>query len=163
MIADGDKSYTFDCLTPDADIYGYTGNCQIGDTTTTNRPCVCTLEYDPWCCDGEEFGNKCKAGCSGWDALNDDRCDNNVCPDTTSTDTPCVCTKEYDPYCCNGEEFGNKCLAECGGWDYANDCENNVCPDTTSTSSGSTSTTDDVSDPSGAYRYGIFIGFGFIA
>ena len=87
-------------------------NHQCGD-------CVCTEQWYPVCCKGEQFSNQCDAECHGFSI--DDHCSMKEC------DTPCLCTKEFMPVCCNGKQYGNACMATCEAYDVDDDCITGEC------------------------------------
>ena len=82
MIADGDMDYSFGCLTvmntntvnmvnnvgtAGLAMDGYQGECKGYEPPRNSSDlCVCTYEWEPYCCDGREFGNKCHAECEGF-------------------------------------------------------------------------------------------------
>merc|ERR1712087_799248 len=127
-----DETYDNACLAECAG-FNVDADCEqtVCDTTTTtstvlvtDNGCsddyVCTLEYNPYCCRGEDFGNACQATCDGGFNV-DEECSNNECDE-------CACTREYDPYCCNDKTYSNGCLARCGGFpDFEDVCENIEC------------------------------------
>lgn len=128
LVADGDMYYDFGCLTvmdedTTADLSGYGGECtEYRPPRNSSDLCVCTMEYDPYCCGGRDFGNKCHAECEGFYVYTD--CERSQCDGPPSRDSSeCLCTKEYVPYCCDGEVYGNQCTAECQGFDVAAECE----------------------------------------
>merc|ERR1712176_671551 len=85
---DNDKTLSYGCcgtcvyIANDQDILEcsqYVPQDLVCPDTTTDAPCVCTKEYMPYCCDGNEYGNGCMAACDGYDV--DD--DSTVCYATT--------------------------------------------------------------------------------
>ena len=88
--------------------------CELG----LCRDCMCTMEMNPYCCDGTTYSNPCRAACAGFeDAVENEKCEKGRCGDVF------ICTTEYDPYCCDDKTYDNKCYAEKqGGFE---DPENN--------------------------------------
>ena len=53
-----------------------------------DEPCHCSMEWDPWCCGGTTYTNKCHAMCDGIDVgSSDSGCYHGQCDDTTTVDT----------------------------------------------------------------------------
>ena len=71
--------------------------CEMGKCVD----CVCTTEYDPYCCYDEEYGNKCEAECGGI-VDPDKECEKRSCDESSGS-----CTNEYDPICCNKVSFNS--------------------------------------------------------
>ena len=89
--------------------------CEMGKC----EDCICTKEYEPWCCYGQEYDNICQAECAGIkDPENDKECEYRSCEGT-------ICTTEIDPYCCSKVSYDNPCLAEKDG--FADAPNNNKC------------------------------------
>eukprot|EP01084_Bolivina_argentea_P285463 489530_1 len=55
------------------------------DVCPVVAPCICTLQYDPFCCEGTVYGNACQAGCEGFTVDTD--CTAGACPVPTTTTT----------------------------------------------------------------------------
>ena len=65
-----------------------------------NSDTICPAVYNPVCCNGQTYLNKCQAkSCLGTKIYG--KCDQ------------CICTKEYKPVCCGGQTYSNKCIAQC--------------------------------------------------
>eukprot|EP00484_Ammonia_sp_Unknown_P006924 CAMPEP_0197075042 /NCGR_PEP_ID=MMETSP1384-20130603/211413_1 /TAXON_ID=29189 /ORGANISM="Ammonia sp." /LENGTH=436 /DNA_ID=CAMNT_0042513885 /DNA_START=26 /DNA_END=1334 /DNA_ORIENTATION=+ len=60
------------------------GICVDDGITTTSTGCICTLQYDPYCCDDTTYGNACVAECEGF-----------------TVDADCA-EGECDDVCCGG-------------------------------------------------------------
>ena len=73
-------------------------------------PCMCTKEFQPVCCNGQTYSNKCLAACNGCERPEKGSC-------------PCVCTEQWQPVCCNGQTYSNLCFAGCHG------CEDHEPPE----------------------------------
>eukprot|EP01083_Nonionella_stella_P083402 230615_1 len=58
----------------------------------TSKPCYCTAQYDPVCCDGTTYSNKCMAGCADKTDCVAGQCEE-VTP-TTGTEVRVVLTME---------------------------------------------------------------------
>jgi hypothetical protein len=113
----------------------------VGLTIDRQLECMCTKEYEPYCCNGKTYSNKCLASCVGCSSGNPGACDDCICTQEyepyyyngktysnkclascvgCSSGKPsvcddCICTEQYDPYCCNGKTYSNKCHASCAG------------------------------------------------
>ena len=63
-------------------------------------------EYDPVCCNGEEYSSPCSAEAAG-----KTDCYAGTCQDE------CHCTHKYIPVCCGNKTYGNICTAKCADED----------------------------------------------
>ncbi len=116
------------------------------------KPELCLAIYAPVCgCDGQTYGNDCKAAAAGVNGLHEGACEGtNACenndqcagksycakPDGACDGAgecapmPDVCPAIYAPVCgCNGATYGNECEAAAAGLTVLHDgeCEPKVC------------------------------------
>eukprot|EP01083_Nonionella_stella_P153338 492596_1 len=92
------------------------GGICVEETTTTAVACICTLQYDPYCCDGTVYSNLCGAGCDGFTADDCVEAVEGECPSTCGGLAAFACDKGLvcvdDPTDdCDPENGG----ADCGG------------------------------------------------
>jgi len=95
-------------------------------TTTAERQCFCTFDYNPVCCEDPDtseattYSNQCTATCDGMDSCSEGACE---------TETECICTFDYTPVCCEDPDtlisktYSNQCSANCDGFDSCSDGE----------------------------------------
>eukprot|EP01083_Nonionella_stella_P016166 45210_1 len=83
--------------------------------------CVCTMEYDPFCCDGTTYDNACQARCRGVDAPK------YTCKKGSCESQACACPYVHQPICCNEENYPNSCTAKCVGIDVEKECKEGAC------------------------------------
>jgi hypothetical protein len=113
------------------------GDCE-GKGTCTERPVLCTREYQPVCgCDGVTYGNACEAAAAGVSIAHRGPCvaagdctASGDCPpghycakadgdcggEGRCMERPEVCLAIYDPVCgCDGRTYSNSCVAAAAG------------------------------------------------
>eukprot|EP01083_Nonionella_stella_P287587 978965_1 len=69
------------------------GGICVEETTTTAVACICTLQYDPYCCDGTVYSNLCGAGCNGFTADDCVEAVEGECPSTCGGLAAFACDK----------------------------------------------------------------------
>ena len=97
--------------------------CGISVESDENKkPCICSMIYNPVCCDNKNYANPCMAKCDGYAA---DKCRLGRCEE-------CNCADVYKPICCNDITYPNECTAECEGIaapaKAQDECEIGQCP-----------------------------------
>ncbi len=141
------------CSAGELCVYEETAQCGWADATGTcqPQPSFCTEHYDPVCgCDGQTYGNECKAHAAGTSVQHQGTCQTHGCTSNSdcASDDYCAfdsaaqcgtsgqgscepraeaCPQHYDPVCgCDGRTYSNSCMASSHGISVAHDgaCSN---------------------------------------